>query len=377
MSPTGDTRIRAVRATPVKVPLSAPYRWSFGLYGSFSHTIVEMESDDGVVGLGETCDAVDAHVINEMLAPRLVGLDPLDFAACERAALVSPRVAETLGDRTLIRAYGGIEIALWDLVGRIEERSVASLLGGRVRDSVSFSEYFAFRVGQEESASAVAAYCGRMKEEHSSTTFEGKVGVHDIQVERRMLTEVRRAIGEDALLRVDANMKWTVPTARQALSAFAPAGVAWVEEPVRTFSELVRLRQTCGVSFSMHEPNFPAAVGLGVPEALVVNVDLMGGIRRTADFARACGQFGIEVWFRSPITGVGQAAVLQVAAAVQELEAPSQSLVRWQSDDVINEGPFLPTQGCVAVPNGPGLGVTLDQKALARCHERYATNGAE
>jgi glucarate dehydratase len=73
---------------------------------------------------------------------------------------------------------------------------------------------------------------------------------------------------------------------------------------------------------------------------------------------------------------VASAAYLQVSAALEPIREPSQALFHWYGDDVIAEGPFCPRHGVVPVPDGPGLGVTLDRAALARCHARFLAEGA-
>jgi glucarate dehydratase len=371
-----DVRITGIRATPVNIPLTAAYRWSGGVFPGFTRTIVEVESNAGIVGIGEGQSAADAAVIADELGPRLVGADPYDFVDCERRALTSQHALNTTHDDRLRPAYGAVEMGLWDLVGHLEKRGVAELLGGRVRDSVPFTEYFAFRVGVEETPADVARYCAKMQEEHDPLVFEGKVGARDLESDRQMLEAVRSAIGEKPLMRIDANMKWGVAEARVALDAFDGAGISSVEEPVATFFELEQLRRTSRLTFSAHHVDLQAAVRFGVPDAFVINLVKCGGIRRTIDLVKACAHFGIKVWFYSPDTGVGNAAFLQVAAAVEELTEPNQTLLRWHKDDVICEGLFSADGGHIEVPTGPGLGVTLDRTALQRCHERFQRSGA-
>src|SRR5262249_14798675 len=153
------------------------YRWSVGVFPGFAKTIVEVESGEGAVGLGEAPNSESAEIIERALAPRLLGANPYDLADCERRCVPPFRVLANTEDPSIVRAYGGVEMALWDLVGQLEGRSVASLLGGRVRDEVGFSEYFALRVGRDETPLEVARYCASMIEEHGSPVFEGKVGV--------------------------------------------------------------------------------------------------------------------------------------------------------------------------------------------------------
>jgi glucarate dehydratase len=379
-SADGSVKIHAIHATPVNIPLEAPYRWSVGVYPGFSKTIIEVETSEGVTGIGEAPSARSAALIEHYLAPALIGADPRDLADCERRALPPARVSKNTEDSSAQYAFGGIEMALWDIAGKLAGQSVARLLGGRVRDEVAFTEYFAPRLrhdghGGEDSPAAIAAYCARMAEEHGSTAFEGKVGVYDVSTEVAIVREVRAAIGDDCLLRVDANMRWTVAAARHALRRFENYNVDSIEDPVGSFEEMARLRETTRISFSSHDPSLKSAVRLGVPDAFCLNLAALGGIRRTVAFVGACRELGLDVWFYSPDTGVANAAYLQVAGAMSWISQPSQTLLRWHSDDVTEEGPPQPEGGVISVPDEPGLGVTLDPSALARCAERYASEG--
>ena len=374
-----QTTIAAIRTTPVNVPLEAPYHARAGLFSGFSKTIVEVESAEGAIGIGEAPSSSLATFIDEHIAPRLIGVDPYDLAACEARCLPPIQMYQNTDASPMVMAFGGVEMALWDLMGKLENRSVASLLGGRVRDSVAFTEYFAMREPSgshpgEQTPLEVARYCGRVAQDHGATAFEGKVGVRDLSTEVAMVREVRNAIGPDAILRLDANMAWTTTTAREALRRFEAFNLSSFEEPVRTHVELARLRSSTGVSFSTHNPNLREAVQLGVPDAFVINLTSLGGIRRTVAFIAACEEMRIDVWFYSD-PGVATAAYLQVAAAVPWISHPSQTLGRWLPEDIIVGGPFIPVGGVVTVPDGPGLGVALDPQAVRRANERYRNEG--
>lgn len=338
--------------------------------------MVEVETSEGLVGLGESPSPADADFINRVLGPCLVGADPYDLADCERRCLPSLREMRTTTDLSVLHAFTGIEIALWDLVGKLEGRSVARLLGGRTRDQAPFTEYFALRVGREDSPSEVGAYCAKMVDLHGATSFEGKVGARDLATELEMVRQIREAIGTERPLRIDANMAWTTSTARVALDRFQELGVYSVEEPVATLQEMAQLRSATSIAFSTHTANLREAVHLGVPDAFVVQLGMFGGIRGTVHFINACAELGITVWFKSPEAGIATAAELQIVAAVENLSEPSQTLLRWHADEVIAGGPFIPNNGTVDVPDEPGLGITLDLEALARCHERFLEVGS-
>ena len=102
----------------VLLPLEAPYLWSYGSLAGFSKTIVEVETIDGLVGLGEGPSPANAATIAEIFAPRLIGQDAVDIEACERLCLPSWRGIYTDVDFASIRAFGAIEMALWDLRGK-------------------------------------------------------------------------------------------------------------------------------------------------------------------------------------------------------------------------------------------------------------------
>jgi len=373
-------RIADVRATPVNIPFHAPYRFSYGSIAAVTKTVVEVETEDGAVGLGEVADgdcAADVLALRE----RLVGLDVRDLNEAERRCVPTMRYTpwgDVAGAR---RVFGGVEIALWDARARTEGVSLALLLGGRVRDEVALTEYFSYRLpGPDETGEStpveVARYCARMVEEHDADGFEGKVATVALAEEVAMVREVRSAIGPDRMLRLDANGAWTVPTARDALRRLEPYAIHYYEDPVERPVELAQLRAATRASFSTHLVDLPAAARLGAPDAFVTNLNEHGGVRRTVEFIAACRELDVAFRFHSGETGVASAAYLQVSAAVEHVREPSQTLFRWYADDVIEGGPFVPRGGVVRVPDGPGLGVTLDREALRRCHERYRSDGA-
>ncbi len=143
-----------------------------------------------------------------------------------------------------------------------------------------------------------------------------------------------------------------------------------------SFADMAELRRSTSIPFSAHTPDPERAASLGAPDTLVVGLGPFGGIAGTRRFIAACERAGVGFWFYSGDFGIATAAYLHIAAATPYLERPSQSLLRWTADDVIAGGPFSPERGVVEVPASPGLGVELDEEALARCVERHAREGA-
>jgi glucarate dehydratase len=341
-----------------------------------SRTIVRVTTEDGVVGLGESASPDDADELLGELGGRFVGREA-NVVRDQLSRRPLPRPEHRRDGQVVIdKPETGVEIALWDIAAREAGVPLHELLGNKCRGAVAFSEYFAYRVGREETPSEVAQYCARMIEEHDSPVFEGKVAVSPLEEDIRMVSEIRAAIGMERELRLDANVGWTRETARTALELLEPFAVANLEEPVASFTDLADLRRTTTIPFSAHTPDVVAAARLGAPDTIVVGLGPCGGIGGTRRLIEACEKAGVGFWFYSGDFGITTAAYLHIAAATPHVERPSQSLLRWTMDDVIAGGPFSPEGGLVDVPTGPGLGVELDDAALERCVERYAREGA-
>lgn len=368
-------KITSIKATIANFPLELSYVWSVGALPGFTRVIIEVETDAGITGIGEAPSLEHADVINNQLADKLIGEDPMDLAACELKCVPEFKILANTDNDIVLKSFGGIEIALWDLKGKALGVPLYKLLGGAVRKEIPFTEYYAFRLNGETTPKEVAEYCVKMRKEHGSTHFEGKCGTDDIDLEVELVKEVRAAIGDDATLRIDANMVWSVDAAREYLRKIEKYDISNIEDPVANFYEMEKLRMHTSIPFSTHEPDLKTAVRLGVPDNFVLNMQSLGGISRTLKFINACEEMGFGFWCYSGDTGIGSAAYLHVVAATQSINKPSQSLFRYNVDDVIEEGPFKPENNVLKVPEGPGLGVTLSQEKLKRCHERYLSEG--
>jgi glucarate dehydratase len=373
---TMTSAIARISATPVNVPMVAPYRFAFGRMKSFTTTIIEVEDADGVVGVGESPHG-DLSGSVERLTERLLGRRVDDLNGLEALSLPGHGFSLWVGGTDDRRAFGGIEIALFDLRARRQNRPLVEILGGRVRKEVAFTEYFALREGAEETPSQVIDYCVRMASEHGSPWFEGKLGVLDVETEMRMIADLVSALGPGMVTRLDANGAYTVPTARQVIPRLAEQGIGWLEDPCRSLDEMAILRADgVPISFSTHEVDFTRAARGGVPDGFCLDIAELGGIRRTQDFLRACALIGTDFWCYSGDAGIMTAAYLHLTASEPSMIRPHQSLFRFTGDVAIEQGHYSPTAGLLPVPDGPGLGVTIDRSALARMHDRYRSEGS-
>jgi glucarate dehydratase len=193
-------QIAALRAIPVNSPFVAPYRFSYGSIASLTKTLMEVTTDDGLVGWGEAADGDRSAAINA-LASRLIGMDPLDLDTIERAGVpgyaYSPW-ADVLGAK---RSFGAIELALWDIRGTVEGKPLYELLDGAARTEIPLTEYFSYLFPGpnhpgDSTPLKVACECARLLEEFNGAIFEGKVGTVAVENELTMVHEIRAAIGD-------------------------------------------------------------------------------------------------------------------------------------------------------------------------------------
>jgi glucarate dehydratase len=374
-------KIVEIRATPVNIPLEAPYLWSYGSLAGFSKTIVEVVTDDGIVGLGEGPSPANVATILNVFAPRLVGRDPFDIQGAEELCLPSWRGVGTIDvDLASIRAFGAVEMALWDIRGKAWGLPLYRLFGGAHRKEVAFTDYFAFREksgahGGERTPEEVVDYCQALHEAHGTTMFEGKVSTADPAPSIRMLELLRARLGPQAVIRIDSNKAYSLTEARRIAAAIEPLDIRCWEDPVATFEEMAKLRCHTAIPFSVHTPDIRRAVALGVPDAFCTDVNVHGGIGRTLRFIGACEAMNVDYWCYSGDSGIASAVYLHLVAAHAHIREPSQSLFRMQPFDVIEEGPFQPKNNVVSVPEKPGIGVTLSADRLAHCHKLFVDNG--
>ena len=373
-------KITDIKITYVNVPFDAPFWWTAGLYPGGSKAIVEVETDAGVVGLGEAPWWHFGEVIEHELKPALVGADPLDIADCEARCVPAYQITANTGENASSVAFGAVELALWDIRGKVFELPLYKLLGGAVRKDIPFTEYFSFRpehegAGGEMTPEAVVDYCLAMRATHGSTLFEGKLILGDPALEIRTVRLLREALGAEAMIRLDSNMQWSLTTARRVLREIEPFDIRNYEDPVATFEEMAALRQHSSIPFSSHVPDLRRAVALGAPDTFVCNFAALGGISRSLKFIAACEAMGVGFWCYSNDLGIMTSAYLHVVAATQWIHEPSQSLFRWQVGDVIEGGPFRQSNNVIRVPEGHGLGVTLDRDAMAHWHRHFVDHG--
>jgi glucarate dehydratase len=280
-----------------------------------------------------------------------------------------------------MRAFSGIEIALWDLIGKGLDRPVYDFLGGLYRERVSFSGYWYPRyrsggVGGESSPEKLASYCKEVVRSYGYNRLEGKVGVFPPALDVKTVEVIRSEVGSEVELGVDPNGTWSPETAVSVIKKMDKFDLCNVEEPCRELEACARVRSRVGVPISTHCPLLPEVIRLGVADVMVCDHYEVGGILLTKKLVAAAEIHNLGFWIHSAAElGVSTAANLHIAASSPHIIHPSQGTYEHISDDIIKGGKLRIKGGCMEVPQGPGLGVELDEEKVSSYNEYYEDKG--
>ncbi|KQU36722.1 glucarate dehydratase [Rhodococcus sp. Leaf225] len=372
-----------------------------GVHQPFAlRAIVQIRTDDGAVGLGETY-ADTAHLVRlNAAAEAMVGVDV--FALHTLRAVVDEclgGLTVTGGDgvagmittaSTTDRVFSPFEVACLDIQGKILGRPVSDLLGGLVRTAVPFSAYLFYKwAGHPGSADdewgaaldpeGIVAQARRMIDRYGFGAIKLKGGVFPPEQEIAAMHALREAF-PDLPLRLDPNAAWTVDTSLEVASALTGV-VEYLEDPtpgLDGMSEVARkaamplATNMCVVAFDQLEPSVRRdSVGV-----VLSDHHYWGGLQRSRLLAGICDTFGLGLSMHSNShLGISLAAMVHLAGATPNLTYACDTHWPWKTEDVVVPGVLRIENGAVAVPTGPGLGVELDEDALARLHQQYLDCG--
>ena len=379
-------KITDLRATTVSVPLEAPLRHANGCHwGRFVRTIVEIETDNGLVGLGEMGGGGEsAEAIFRGLKSYLVGRDPARLE--ELRFLISNPTASLYNNRTQILA--AIEFACLDILGQVWGVPVSEILGGRMRDSVAFASYLFFRYPNPKDRTTevrtldqVVANARCLKERYGFSTHKLKGGVFPPAYELACYRALAEAFPGDRL-RFDPNAVWLTEQAIEFGHAIEDLNNDYLEDPVFGLNGMRRARETLRMPLATNTVvvNFEQlAANILHPAVDVILLDttFWGGIRPCIKAAAICDtfQFGVSVHSSGEL-GIQLATMLHLGAVIPNLIFAADAHYHHLTDDIITGGKMRYEGGSIAVPNGPGLGVTLDREKVAKYAEAYRRLGS-
>jgi len=378
-------KIKDIRATTVTVPLEAPLRHANGVHwGRFVRTIVEVETDNGIIGLGEMGGGGEsAEAMFRAMKSYLVGHDPVRLE--EMRFLIANPTASLYNNRTQVLA--ALEFACLDILGQAWGVPISDILGGPVRDRVKFASYCFFRYpnpkdgsGEARTAEQMVRHARELKGKYGFTTHKVKGGVFHPEYE----LEVYRALGEafpQDSLRFDPNGVWSTEQAIRFGQAIHGLKNDYLEDPVfglngmRRTREMVRIplaTNTVVVNFEQLAAN---ALNTAV-DVILLDTTFWGGIRSCVKAAGICETFqlGIAVHSSGEL-GIQLATMLHLGAVLPNLSFAADAHYHHLVDDIIEGGLMKYENGAIKVPTAPGLGVKLNRDQLRQYADLYRKLG--
>jgi glucarate dehydratase len=379
-------KIIDIRATPVSVPLAAPLRHANGCHwGRFVRTIVEVETDNGLIGLGEMGGGGESAVAAfNALKPYTVGYDPTRLEEM-RFRIANP-TASLYNDRTQMLA--ALEFACLDIMGQAWGVPVCDILGGRLRDHVPFASYLFFRYPSPTDGSGEVRTCDQLvaealslKASYGFTSHKLKGGVFPPEFELECYRAIAHALPGDRF-RFDPNGVWSTEQAIWFGQHIEDLNNDYLEDPVFGMNGMRRARQKLRMPLATNTVvvNFEQlAANVLQPAVDVVLLDttFWGGIRPCVKAAAICETFQLGVAVHSSgELGIQLATMLHLGAVIPNLTFAADAHYHHLMDDVIEGGKLQYCHGAMPVPTGPGLGVKLDRNRMGEYHEAFRRLGS-
>jgi glucarate dehydratase len=371
-------RITDIRPTTVAVPLEAPLRHSNGTHwGRFVRTIVEVDTDVGITGLGEMGGGGEsAESAFRQMKGYLEGHNPFEFEAL-RFKICNP-TASLYNNRTQIHA--ALEFACLDIVAQFLEVPVYDLLGGKIRDDVEFASYLFFRLPNSETGQGeirteeqLLGYARALKMRQGFRSHKLKGGVFPPDYELRLYRALAEAFPNDTL-RYDPKAAFSVEQAIRFGHGIEDLNNDYYEDPTWGLNGVRRVRQNVRIPLATNTVviNFEQlATNVLDPAVDVILLDttFWGGIRPCVKAASICETFqlGIAVHSSGEL-GIQLATMLHLGAVLPNLIFTADAHYHHLLDDIIVGGLMKYQGGKIKVPDQPGLGVKVDRDRL----EKYA-----
>lgn len=370
-------KIAKITTTPLLVPYKKPYHWAKGIIHGAGVVLVEVRTDDGLIGIGESIGTPSAAAIESYLgvaAGICLGRSPFEntrlMDECYHALF------QALGTCSAPRFSGqvlaGLEMALWDLMGQATGRAVHELLGGAVRDRI---DYFGFPQGA--TAAEVAAEAREMAEAGCDVIYfkVGRGDALDLEITR----QVRAAVGPDKRLRMDPNESWPPLKAARMLRKMVEFDVEMVEQPTHaeSISALAQVRARSPIAIAADQLVFTPHEAFDVcreqaADLIVLGLHETGGITRFRKVATIAEAADINICIHGLYeTGITTIASNQVGATLPNLDDGNQYMNHLLAWDIVQTPDIALDQGTLPVLQGPGLGITLDRDAVAQAAENH------
>ena len=369
-------KITDVKTHVLNWPLEAPFQSAFSQFDARTHCLVEIQCDNGTVGWGECLGpAMPNAAIVAAMRPLLIGRDPL--ASDPLWSTLYNQFRDQGQSGLAVTALSGLDVALWDVKGKHFGVPVYTLLGGAHRDRIRAYATGGFRrLTGDRPAYLAEETAGYIADGFDAVKI--KIG-YDVDEDIAAIRAVRRAIGPDKTLMIDANHGYDVLEAIALGKAAADQDIEWFEEPVvpedlESYGEVRRGQPipVAGGETWYTRWTFRRVMGARAVDILQPDVCGVGGLSEAKKIADMAEAFGIRLVPHVWGTAVAIAAALHYLAVLPPTPPRHESREPWLEFDqtenpyrhAVAGNPFRFSGGCVAVPDGPGLGIEIDRDVL-------------
>ncbi|MDP6059119.1 MAG: mandelate racemase/muconate lactonizing enzyme family protein [Pirellulaceae bacterium] len=369
-------KIESITATPVTIAFKEPEYWSQGVRQGATTIIVQVLTDKGIIGVGESVPAPSPEVTMAAIdsaRPILIGKDPRQIGA--RWLDVESKGGFRCFAHTGNAALAGIEIACWDILGKLLNAPVHALFGGAIRSEVPFMGFVQHTTPQKIEVDA------RRLVEAGYTTLYTKVGM-DMASDVAAVAALRRGGGDKVNVRCDPNEAWTPSHALRMARALAEFDLQFIEQPLhmRAISELAELRRRSPVPIAANQSSWLNAdildiLRVGAADVIVTDPWQAGGLANFQRAAALCETACLPLVYHGIATlSIAIQAAMAVLSTSTACFYANQMYNHMTSDDVVTE-PVQIRDGNIAVCDKPGIGVELDEAKLEQYHEVYRQRG--
>jgi L-alanine-DL-glutamate epimerase-like enolase superfamily enzyme len=369
----------------LSAPLPRPVRTSNSTISQVSEVIVKLTTDDGLVGIGEAHGPFllrqgpeGLRAVGEVvrrITPLVVGRDPFSveriwqdlFALTYTSVRGIPPLSRQ--QRQVVTAMSAIDIALWDLMGKAIGRPVHALLGGALRERVpAYVTGFYYRDGErpDDLIREAELYLGK-----GYRTLKVKVAGLTPEADLERVRLIRKTVGPDVALMLDANQGWDLPTARRAARLFEPCDIFWLEDPMPWYDErgsLARLKAGTTIPIAAGETEYTpfglrTMLAEGLVDYVIIDSTWAGGLTTWRKAAAVAELYQVPMAaHHDPQIHVHAVAASPTGFILESFADPTRDPLWFE---LFRQRPEI-VDGFMAVPDAPGLGLELRDDTLEK-----------
>jgi L-alanine-DL-glutamate epimerase-like enolase superfamily enzyme len=381
-------RIKSAEAWWIQIPIetSRQHVSDFGRLQTFDAAILRLETDDGLVGWGEGKNAAGSaghystlvHLLNNEFCPRIIGRDPADVTfiwedlyngvRSKKAAMAGHSMPEISRRGLTIAAISAIDIAIWDILGKSQNKPVWQLLGGRKADRLP-----AYASGGWADADNIGEQLNSYVKQGGFKAVKMRVGIMDgaPRNSAKRVMAARKGLGPDIDIMVDAHGTYTVSEAKQFAHMVSDCDIAWFEEPVIADdkSGMAEVRASTAIPIAAGESEatrfaFRDLARLRAADIFQPDPAFCGGISEAMRIGTLASAFNLRLaphlWAGAPCFFAG----LHVCAASPSSFTVEYSLGANPMIHSLSKDKIAVKDGMIQIPDNPGLGLDMNEKAL-------------